>query len=131
MVGIVIVSHSAKVSEGIRELALQMSANPDRIVSAGGLEDGSIGTDAMRIMEAIQKADEGDGVLLFVDLGSAIMSAEAAIELLVETGVEIKTKIADCAILEGAICAAVEAIAGSDLDEVLQVALEGAAMTKL
>lgn len=131
MVGIVIVSHSSKVAEGIRDLALQMSANPERIVCAGGLEDGSIGTDAMRIMEAIRAADEGDGVLLFVDLGSAIMSAEAAMELLAETGVEIKAKIADCAILEGAICAAVEAIAGSDLDEVLKVALEGASMTKL
>lgn len=131
MVGVVIVSHSVKVSDGIRDLAMQMSGDADRIVSAGGLEDGSIGTDTVRIMEAIERADDGDGVVIFADLGSAIMSTETALELLADAGSEIVAKIADCAILEGAVCAAVEAMSGSNLEEVLQAALEGASMSKL
>lgn len=131
MVGIVIVSHSPKVAEGIKELAVQMSAEGDSIIPAGGLEDGSIGTDAIRIMQAIQEADTGDGVVIFVDLGSAIMSTETAIELLADSGIEIQTQIVDCAILEGAICAAVEAGLGAELNEVVKAAKEGAGMKKI
>ena len=84
MVGIVIVSHSAKAAEGIRELAMQMASPETPILAAGGMEDGGIGTDAFRIQTAIEEADRGEGVLLLVDLGSAIMSAETAIDFLDE-----------------------------------------------
>lgn len=68
MVGIVIVSHSAKAAEGIRELAMQMASPETPILAAGGMEDGGIGTDAFRIQTAIEEADRGEGVLLLVDL---------------------------------------------------------------
>jgi PTS hybrid protein len=82
LVGLVIVSHSAKVADGTLELASQMAGDDVRIVAAGGLEDGSIGTDATRIMAAIEKADAGAGVVVMVDLGSAVLSASTALELL-------------------------------------------------
>ena len=82
MVGIVIVSHSAKVAEGIQEMASQMAGEQQRIIAAGGMEDGSIGTDAVRISHAIIAADSGDGVVVLVDLGSAVLSTEMAFELL-------------------------------------------------
>ena len=75
MVGIVIVSHSAKIAEGIKELALQMAVGFEGLYTAGGLEDGSIGTDAVRIMEAIKNADSGDGVIVLADLGSGPFAA--------------------------------------------------------
>jgi dihydroxyacetone kinase phosphotransfer subunit len=123
MVGLVIVSHSCKIAEGVVDLAAQMAPGYDGIRAAGGLEDGEIGTDATRIMEAIEEVDSGDGVLILCDLGSAIMSAETAIELMEDSGIEIR--IADAPIVEGAIVAAVEAVAGEPLDSVLAAA-EGA-----
>ena len=119
MVGLVIVSHSWKIAEGVRDLAQQMAPDYNGIRCAGGLEDGEIGTDAIRILEAIRDADEGDGVALLVDLGSGILSAETAIELL---DGELPARIADTPIVEGAIVAAVEASAGASLDEVIQAA---------
>lgn len=130
MVGIVIVSHSSKVAEGIREMALQM-ANPDqKIIAAGGTDAGGIGTDAVKILNAINEADEGDGVVLLVDLGSAVLSAEVAMEMLEEI-VRERVRIADTPILEGSISAVVEASIGSPLEAVVATAEEAREINKL
>jgi dihydroxyacetone kinase phosphotransfer subunit len=124
VVGIVVVSHSAKIAEGICELAGQMAAPGQHLVAAGGMTDGSIGTDAFRIQAAIEEANTGDGVLVLVDLGSAVLSAELALEMLSEELKE-QVKIADAPILEGAVAATVEASVGQSLAAVLTTA-EGA-----
>lgn len=124
MVGVVIVSHSQKVAEGIREMALQMSAPEQKIIAAGGMADGGIGTDAFQVSEAIIAANTGDGVAVMVDLGSAVLSTETAFEFLDEE-LRAKVQIADAPILEGAISAVVEASLGSDLAAVIATA-EGA-----
>ena len=124
MVGIVIVSHSQKVAEGIRDMALQMSNPEQRIVAAGGTDNGKIGTDVMKISEAIIAANAGDGVVVIVDLGSAVMSTDTALEFFDEKTRD-QVKIADAPILEGAISATVEASLGSPLATVLATA-EGA-----
>ena len=128
MVGIVIVSHSWKVAEGIYDLVMQMASENDHIIPAGGMEDGSIGTDAMKIQAAIEKADTGDGVAVLADLGSGIMSAEMAIEMLES---DINVRIADAPILEGAISAAVTSTSGASLDEVIEAAEEAKTASKL
>ena len=130
MVGIVIVSHSSKVAEGIREMALQM-ANPDqKIIAAGGTDAGGIGTDAVKILNAINEADDGDGVVLLVDLGSAVLSAEVAMEMLEEI-VRERVRLADTPILEGSISAVVEASIGSPLEAVVATAEEAKEINKL
>ena len=103
MIGLVVVSHSRKAAEGICELAREMGGEAP-LKAAGGDGDEGIGTDAERIGEAISAADEGDGVVVLVDLGSAVMNAELAIEM-----TEANARIADAPILEGALNAAVEA----------------------
>ena len=128
MVGIVIVSHSAKVAEGIYDLVMQMASENDHIIPAGGLEDGSIGTDAFKIQAAIESADTGDGVAVLADLGSGIMSAEMAIEMLDE---DIKVRIADAPVLEGAVSAAVTSTSGASLDEVIEAVEEARTASKL
>ena len=128
MVGIVIVSHSAKVAEGIYDLVMQMASENDHIIPAGGLEDGSIGTDAFKIQAAIESADTGDGVAVLADLGGGIMSAEMAIEMLDE---DIKVRIADAPVLEGAVSAAVTSTSGASLDEVIEAAEEARTASKL
>ncbi|MBZ4656026.1 MAG: dihydroxyacetone kinase, phosphotransfer subunit [Thermoanaerobacter sp.] len=130
MVGIVLVSHSRKIVEGIYELASQMTGGKVPIGIAGGTQDGRLGTDATEIMEEIKKVDEGEGVVVLVDIGSAVMSAQMAIELLGEE-YEGKVKIADAPLVEGAIAASVEASIGSDFDKVLLVAEEAKKLNKL
>ena len=103
MIGLVVVSHSAKASEGICEIAAEMGGDA-RIEPAGGDEEGGIGTSAPAIEAAIEAADDGDGVVVLVDLGSAVMNAELGIEM-----AEVDARIADAPILEGALNAAVEA----------------------
>ncbi len=129
MVGIVIVSHSAKAAEGIRELAAQMAGGSLSIIAAGGIWDGSIGTDAVKIKEAIEKADSGEGVVVLVDLGSSVLSSSMAIELLDES-IGKRVRIADAPILEGAIVAAIQASIGDTLDNVLAVAEESRSLVK-
>ena len=133
MVGIVIVSHSRLAAEGIRELAAQMAGPDTAIIACGGMEDGSIGTDAMRIQDAIVRADSGDGVCVMVDLGSGIMSAETAIEFLEfdDEHAGIRVQIADAPVLEGAVSAAVSASAGDSLEEVIAAAEEARGVKKL
>ena len=128
MVAIVIVSHSRKVAEGIYDLVMQMASENEHIIPAGGLEDGSIGTDAFKIQAAIEAADTGDGVAVLADLGSGIMSAEMAIEMLDS---DIDVRIADAPILEGAVSAAVTSTSGASLDEVIEAAQEARTASKL
>jgi len=113
LVGIVIISHSRKLAEGVVELAAQMA--PDAVlVPAGGLPDGGIGTDAQLIEDAINKAMSPDGVIIMADLGSALMCAEIAIE-----NCEGTVKIGDGPIVEGTMVAAVQASVGIDIDSIL------------
>lgn len=120
MVGLVLVSHSRKIAEGLKDLTDEIARDHKGIVAAGGMEDGSIGTDAIRISEAIRQADDGDGVVVMADLGSGVMSSETAIELLDGEGINVK--LADAPIVEGTIAAAVSAMIGSNLDAVLKAA---------
>ena len=128
MVGVLIVSHSKKAAEGIYELAVQMAGKDHRVVAVGGMEDGSIGTDAIRIKEGIEQANGGDGVVLLADLGSGILSSQMAIDLLEE---DIPVQIADAPILEGAISAAVQAAIGGNLKEVIEAAELAKQVSKL
>jgi phosphoenolpyruvate---glycerone phosphotransferase subunit DhaM len=122
-VGLVVVSHSSRIAEGTAELAGQMAGPDVRIIPAGGMEDGTIGTDAARIAVAIGEADTGSGVVVLADLGSAVLATRTALELL---GNPDNVRLSRGPIVEGAIIAAVQASTGSSLDEVLEAA-EGAA----
>ncbi len=122
-VGLVVVSHSAQIAEGTAELAGQMAGPDVRIVPAGGLEDGSIGTDAARIAAAIMEADGGAGVVVLADLGSAVLATRTALEFIDNPD---NVRLSRGPIVEGAVIAAVQASTGSGLDEVLEAA-EGAA----
>ncbi|WP_028235121.1 dihydroxyacetone kinase phosphoryl donor subunit DhaM [Pseudobutyrivibrio sp. MD2005] len=120
MVGLVLVSHSVKITEGLKDLTAEIAPTHKGIISAGGMEDGAIGTDAIRISEAIRQANDGDGVVVLADIGSGVMSAETAIELLEEE--DINVKFADAPLVEGTIAAAVSAMVGSDIEAVIKAA---------
>jgi PTS hybrid protein len=119
-VGLVVVSHSAKIAEGIVELAGQMAPGV-RIVAAGGTDDGGLGTSFDRVLAAVGEADDGGGVVVLCDLGSAILTAETALDFL-DDDVRARVRIADAPIVEGAVAAAVAAEVGSELGGVVDAA---------
>src|SRR5699024_8581120 len=79
-VGIVIISHSIQIAEGVKTIIQQM-VHDVTVETAGGTEDGHIGTSINKITAAIERADKQDGVLIFYDLGSAKMNAEVVLEM--------------------------------------------------
>ncbi len=117
MIGIVIVSHSQQLADGLKELADTMSMEPVPIVSAGGIDDpdSPLGTDAIRILDAINEVMNDDGVLVFFDLGSAKLNAEMALDLLDDEARE-KVRICEAPLVEGVLNAAVQAAAGQSMD---------------
>lgn len=117
-VGLVIVSHSSQLAAGVVELARQMAADVP-LVAAGGMDDGGIGTSLEKVTAALGSADAGDGVLVLTDLGSAVMTAEAAVEFLENPGA---VALADAPLVEGAVAAAVAAQSGAALAEVRRAA---------
>jgi multiphosphoryl transfer protein len=125
VVGLVIVSHSAELAAGVVELAREMGGGDVPIEAAGGLDDGSVGTDAARVQAAIERAMSADGVLVLMDLGSALMSAEMATELL---GGDDRVLLSEAPLVEGAVAAAAVARGGASLEEVAAEARGALAM---
>lgn len=123
MIGIVLVSHSAKLAEGVRELAKQMVQGRVPLAVAAGIDDpdNPIGTDAMKVHAAIESVFSEDGVLVLMDLGSAILSAETALEFL-SPEQRAHVHLCEAPLVEGALAAAVQASVGSDMEQVLEEA---------
>lgn len=120
MVNLVIVSHSRQLALGAREIALQMAGSEVTIGAVGGLDEGDdyvLGTDAVQIAAAVQENWCEEGVLLLVDMGSAVMSAEQALEFL-PPEMAARCLISNAPLVEGAIVAALEAGMGRSLEEV-------------
>jgi PTS hybrid protein len=128
MVGLVLVSHSPRIAEGTAELVRQMAGEVE-IVAVGGDADGGFGTDPERIKAAIENLD-ADGALIFMDLGSAVLSAETVLEMLSSEDRE-KVRLVDAPFVEGAFAAGVEASTGSDADECVEAAMEARTESKL
>ena len=124
MIAFVLVSHSREVAAGVREMALQMTGGVVPVIACGGMSDGGLGTDACAIADAIRSLAQNEGVLVLCDLGSAILSAEQALDFL-EENEKSGVRIADAPFLEGAVLGAIQASAGSSLQEVFETA-EGA-----
>jgi PTS hybrid protein len=119
-VGLVFVSHSALIAAGLVALAGQM-APAATLVAAGGMDDDGIGTSFDKISAALLEADTGAGVVVLCDLGSAILTAETAVEFL-DDDARARVRIADAPLVEGAVAAAVAAEIGADLDAVVAAA---------
>ena len=119
-VGVVFVSHSARIAEGLVELARQMAPS-ESLVAAGGTDDGRIGTSFELVSSGIAEADSGAGVVVLCDLGSAILTTETAMDFL-DDEVRERVRIVDAPLVEGGVAAAVAAEAGDDLAHVVTAA---------
>jgi PTS hybrid protein len=119
-VGIVLVSHSAALAAGLADLLAQIGSTAVPVETAGGTEDGRLGTSYDLVVKAIDRADQGGGVLVLPDLGSSVLTARAVVEDRPRAGVAV----VDAPFVEGAVAAAVTAAAGGDLDAVVTAARE-------
>ncbi|MDO5408611.1 MAG: dihydroxyacetone kinase phosphoryl donor subunit DhaM [Eubacteriales bacterium] len=114
MVGLVIVSHSENLAKSVVELTSMMAADA-KIAPAGGLEDGGFGTSFERIQNAIEEVYSDDGVIVLMDLGSAVMTTEMVIEMMEDR----KIAMADCPLVEGTVVASVDAVGGMGFEEIM------------
>jgi len=117
VIGLVIVAHGHRLAEGVKELAEQITQGRVPIAAAGGLDETTLGTSAERVLKAINQVYHPDGVLVLMDLGSAVLSARLAVELL-PADLQPAVRLSDAPLVEGAIAAAVEASLGSAIDRV-------------
>ena len=132
MISLVVVSHSLPLATAAKELAMQMTVadNAPKVLVAAGISDGEqveLGTDAQQISEAIEAADSPDGVLILVDLGSALLSSQMALEF-VDPDLADRCLISAAPLVEGLVAAVVSAAGGASLKQVAaqaQTALAG------
>jgi dihydroxyacetone kinase phosphotransfer subunit len=127
MVSLLIVSHSARLAAGVKEFADQVAGGKVQIAAAGGAIDGALGTSVETIQERLRQIASPDGTLVLVDLGSAVLSVEMAVEALGAT----RVRISDAPLVEGAYLAAIEASAESSLEETAAAALQAREMVKV
>lgn len=129
-VGLVIVSHSTRLAEGVVELAGQMAQGNVAIAAAGGTTDGMLGTSVERITAALHEVGGPDGVLVLLDMGSAIMATEMAVEAFTQTK-HYPVLISSAPLVEGAVIAAVESSIGNSLQEVAEAAADASSLPKV
>ncbi len=128
-VGLVIVSHSARLAEGVAELAGQMAQGKVAIAVAGGTTEGTLGTSVEKIISALQQVDGPEGILVLLDLGSAVMATEMAVEAFAQDQ-RHHIVISSAPLVEGAVIAAVEASIGNSLQEVAEAAASAYTLPK-
>lgn len=127
-VGIVLVSHSAELAAGAAHLAAQVSGGTVTIIAAGGTDDGGLGTSAAKVADGLRHANQGAGVVVLPDLGSAVLTVKAVLE---DLGEDIAVLLADAPFVEGAVAATVTAAAGGDVKAVAAAAEEARHVRKL
>ncbi|HSL75966.1 MAG TPA: dihydroxyacetone kinase phosphoryl donor subunit DhaM [Candidatus Limnocylindrales bacterium] len=129
--GIVLISHSGTLVDGLREMVAQVAGDDVAVGTAGGTDDGRLGTSAPRIAEAIGAVlRQSDDAVVLLDLGSAALSLDIALEELSEDE-RARVRVTEAPLVEGAILAAVQASVGASLDEVVAAAESAASMAKL
>lgn len=129
-VSLVVVSHSVKLAEGVAELAGQMAQGKVAIAAAGGTAEGELGTSVEKIIAALEQVASPEGTLILLDLGSAVMAAEMAVEQF-NSHKEYQVTISSGPLVEGAVIAAVEASVGNTLEEVAEAAQQAMTLPKI
>jgi len=129
-VGLVLVSHSAEIASGLAGLVAQVAGPDVPVIVAGGMPDGSFGTDGGLVLEALRAAANGAGAVVLMDLGSSVLSVRAALAELEPEELE-RIMVADAPLVEGAIAAGVMASTGAAVAEIAEAAQEAHGVAKL
>ncbi len=132
-VGVVLVSHTARVAHAVAELAVELlgTGDPGPLATAGGDGEGGTGTSTALVVAAAKEADQGMGVAVVADLGSAVTTVQKVLAAAEVNGLPFPVRLADAPFLEGAIAAVATAAAGGDLAAVIEAAEDGYLVRKL
>ncbi len=128
LVGIVVVSHSNKLAEEIINFVKIFKQDDFPLENGGNVKREVYGTNIENVKNAIIRADNGAGVLVFVDMGSSVFNAVKAIK---ELDGKVEVKIADAPLVEGIISAVAANFDGIDLEELKMIAEDSKKFTKL
>ena len=128
MIGLVVVSHNRKLAEEIINFSNGMKQFDFPVENGGGTSGEIYGTEPQIIMDAVKRADKGEGVLIFVDLGSSIMNTEMALEIL---GNPEKIYIVDAPLVEGVISGVAGNFPGISVEELKQISEESKNFIKI
>lgn len=119
---LLLLSHSKEITDGIKKMIEQMQTSSDvSIYSLGGTVDNEIGSDPTKIVDAVNDADKEDSFLVFADIGSAILNAEMAQDMLEEEQ-QGRYYLVDAPLVEGAFAAAITASTTSDVQQMISEA---------
>ena len=129
-VGLLLVSHSASIADGLAEFVAQVAGPDVVIVAAGGGPEGTLGTDGDKVLEGLRSLSGGAGAVVLMDLGSSVLSVRAALQELDPAESET-IAVVDAPFVEGAIAAGVTASTGASRDEVAAAAMEARGTAKL
>jgi len=131
-VGLVLVSHSAEIAAGLAGLVGQVAGPDVRVAVAGGMPDGSFGTDGGEVLDVMRQAANGGGAgaVVLMDLGSSVLAVRAALAELEPDELE-RIVVVDAPLVEGAVAAGVTASTGAALAEVAEAAKEARDVAKL
>jgi phosphoenolpyruvate---glycerone phosphotransferase subunit DhaM len=130
LVGLVLVSHSAAIADGLAEFVSQVAGPEVAIVAAGGGPEGTLGTDGDRVLAGLRDVAHGGGGVVLMDIGSSVLSVRAALQEL-DAAESERIVVVDAPFVEGAIAAGVTASTGASRDEVAAAAEEARGATKL
>lgn len=128
--GVVLVSHSEYIAKGLKELVDEMNDGSVKVVAAGGADGGRIGTSAIKIQEAIESIEDCEHILIYADLGSSILSAETAMDIIDEDLAE-KVQLVDAPIVEGALAGVVQGTISDNVEDVIKASEDAREVHKL
>lgn len=120
MVTIILVSHSSKITEGLKEMIEEMTGKQSnvQIFSCGGTEDDSLGTDPMFILSTIESSASSDAIYLFADIGSAVLSIHTVMDMIEDPNLKSRCHYIDGPLVEGAFVASVQCMVDSSYEAV-------------
>ncbi|MDR2183400.1 MAG: PTS-dependent dihydroxyacetone kinase phosphotransferase subunit DhaM [Clostridiales bacterium] len=116
MVSLILISHSPKIVEGIKDMLDEMAKGIPLFV-AGGNNAGGLGSDYELIKDAMHKAHSPDGVIILFDLGSSFMTADTVLDEM-DDAMKSNFVVSRAPLVEGAIAAAIEISFGANLEDV-------------
>ena len=123
---ILLVSHSQQLTDGLKAMIEDMSDSETvTLFSLGGKAEGELGSDPTKIVEAVNQSPDAEQILVFADLGSAVLNAELAYDML-EPEQQTRYHLIDAPLVEGAFAAAITAGFSDDLSQITAEAQKAA-----
>lgn len=127
MISAILVSHSQKITDGLKDMIEEMTGQAESIsiLSVGGTDDGQIGTDATRILSAIEQSSDSEYIYLYGDIGSGILSIETALDLIDDEALKEKTHFINGPLVEGAFAGIVQCLVDPSPEAVKRQVIKG------